>query len=243
MVSLKRDELIDPFPDPNADDVLFIASYVTQKTINPIPSPGVESYMQDLLTLDNISFTMNQTFRAWNIILGENIETNGNDISIIAGNGITADLTNLPPNMTLSIERPNGCDGTPLAQTGQEVFNFCNSTEYDPVAPPPPSLTEPNPPNNFKNSVTSNKEIEVEVFPNPFNDDLNVKYKLSTDGLVSLTLQNSLGQIVNEKIITQQAGDQLEMIDGSELPNGMYYLTIKTTDSLKTIKASKQNRQ
>jgi hypothetical protein len=177
MVSLKRDELIDPFPDPNADDVLFIASYVTQKTINPIPSPGVESYMQDLLTLDNISFTMNQTFRAWNIILGENIETNGNDISIIAGNGITADLTNLPPNMTLSIERPNGCDGTPLAQTGQQVFTFCNSSDYDPIALP---LTEPNPSDNLKGLMPSNQEINVEVSPNPFNDNFILTPNIST---------------------------------------------------------------
>ena len=65
---------------------------------------------------------------------------------------------------------------------------------------------------------------------------------MSTDGLVILTLQNSLGQIVKEKIFTQQSGEQLEMIGGSDLPNGMYYLTIQTIDSIKTIKVSKQNK-
>jgi hypothetical protein len=240
MATLKRDELIDPFPNPDADDVLFIATYNTTRIGGNISSPGIESYMQEMLILEDISFTSNQTLRAWNVILGENIETNGNNISIIAGNGIDGDLTNLSPNMTLRIERPNGCEGTPLAQTGSQVFTYCNSGDYDAVAPP--SLTEPNTPNNFKESITPKKKIEIEVFPNPFNDNLNVKYKLSTDGLVSLILQNSLGQITTEKNFTQQAGEQLEIINGSELPNGMYYLTIKTTDSIKTIKVSKQNK-
>jgi hypothetical protein len=60
---------------------------------------------------------------------------------------------------------------------------------------------------------------------------------------VNLTLQNSLGQVVEERNFTQQAGEQLEVIDGLSLPNGIYYLTIKTTDIIKTIKVSKQNKQ
>lgn len=61
--------------------------------------------------------------------------------------------------------------------------------------------------------------------------------------MVNLTLQNSLGQIVEEKNFTQLSGEQHEMIGGSDLANGMYYLTIKTTDSIKTIKVSKQNKR
>jgi hypothetical protein len=52
-----------------------------------------------------------------------------------------------------------------------------------------------------------------------------------------------LGQIVEEKNFTQLSGEQHEMIGGSDLANGMYYLTIKTTDSIKTIKVSKQNKR
>ena len=70
-----------------------------------------------------------------------------------------------------------------------------------------------------------------------------MRYNLEEEDKVNLILQNSLGQVVKEKNFTQQAGNQLEMIGGSELPNGMYYLTIKTTDSIKTIKVSKQNKQ
>ena len=129
------------------------------------------------------------------------------------------------------------CQGIPLlAQTPQEVYTFCNSNKYNPevtnLLPPfdPPSL------NRAVNDFT------VKVYPNPFFRNLKVKYRLEKEDKVTLTLRNSLGQIVKEKNFTQMAGNQLEMIGGLDLPNGMYYVTIKTTDSIKTIKVSKQSK-
>jgi hypothetical protein len=120
---------------------------------------------------------------------------------------------------------------------------YSDTSFYQPSIP---SFTSNEGTNSFNQDSSSNVNIyivDVKFFPNPFNDNLNIRYKLLSDSDVKFTLQNSLGQVVLEKNFTQQAGNQSEMINGSDLSNGMYYLTIKTSDSIKTIKVSKQSKQ
>ena len=179
--------------------------------------------------------------------------TIGNGTIILPGTHVIAPIINIDPTLDIpadvTLESNSSpayasCSLIPESNFRQTDFtSICSNTLL--YQPSIPSFTSNEGTDSFNQAGSPDPNInvfDVKVFPNPFNDNLNVKYKLSTDGLVILTLQNSLGQIVKEKIFTQQSGEQLEMIGGSDLPNGMYYLTIQTIDSIKTIKVSKQNK-
>jgi hypothetical protein len=180
--------------------------------------------------------------------------TIGNGTIILPGTHVIAPIINIDPTVDIpadvTLESNSSpayasCSLVPESNFRQTDFtSICNDTSlYNPLIP---SFTSNEGTDSFNQDDSSNPNInvfDVKVFPNPFNDNLNIKYKLSTDDLVNLTLQNSLGQVVEERNFTQQAGEQLEVIDGLSLPNGIYYLTIKTTDIIKTIKVSKQNKQ
>ncbi len=167
----------------------------------------------------------------------------------IVGSAIDLDpAVDIPNNVSLEIGIPefiSTCGSNSHTNFRETDFtSICNNIElYNPEIP---SFTSNDETNFFNQDSSSNVNfhlVDIKVFPNPFDDNLNIGYKLLSDSDVKFTLQNSLGQIVFEKNFTQQAGNQLEMINSSDLSNGMYYLTIKTTDSIKTIKVSKQNKQ
>ncbi|MBL7911678.1 MAG: T9SS type A sorting domain-containing protein [Bacteroidia bacterium] len=74
----------------------------------------------------------------------------------------------------------------------------------------------------------------INIYPNPFNNKLNVMFLRQVDGFY-LTVLNSLGQII--KIINKP--DQEQTVDFSGLPNGVYYLKIKNSSEQQTIKIIK----
>jgi hypothetical protein len=180
--------------------------------------------------------------------------TIGNGTIILPGTHVIAPIINIDPTVDIpadvTLESNSSpayasCSLIPESNFRQTDFtSICSNTLL--YQPSIPSFTSNEGTDSFNQAGSPDPNInvfDVKVFPNPFNDNLNIKYKLSTDDLVNLTLQNSLGQVVDERNLTQQAGEQLEVIDGLSLPNGIYYLTIKTTDIIKTIKVSKQNKQ
>lgn len=72
--------------------------------------------------------------------------------------------------------------------------------------------------NVFDNSVS--------VYPNPANDVLNVRLDLASAGQVFFELSNSIGQRVMVSGKSLGAGSQVVDLDLSELPAGMYHLTM-----------------
>jgi eukaryotic-like serine/threonine-protein kinase len=91
--------------------------------------------------------------------------------------------------------------------------------------------------------VTRNvKEITSTVYPNPFNENTSIHYKLEKKCFVDIIIINSLGQQV--KAITsgiQTAGEYKAIWNGrndhgAELCSGLYLCTIKRDDSVETRK-------
>ncbi len=93
---------------------------------------------------------------------------------------------------------------------------------------------------DYNGSYQYSDEIEVEIsqpkefslsqnFPNPFNPTTKIKYWISSDGNVTLTVYNMLGEKVAElvnKVIN--AGVYEVNFDASKLSSGVYYYRIKT---------------
>ncbi|MDR3610339.1 MAG: T9SS type A sorting domain-containing protein, partial [Ignavibacteriaceae bacterium] len=64
-------------------------------------------------------------------------------------------------------------------------------------------------------------------YPNPFNPVTVIKYSLSFDSKVKLTIYNALGQTVRELISEiQQSGIHEIKFDGLNLPSGVFYYSI-----------------
>ena len=86
----------------------------------------------------------------------------------------------------------------------------------------------------FKNSF-----LELNIFPNPFPDNFNLKYssKVDVDNL-ELIVFNLFGQIIEKRTLVYEKGN-IEL--GSEWANGIYFLVFndgsETTDAIKIIKA------
>ena len=89
-----------------------------------------------------------------------------------------------------------------------------------------------------KSTSTLNQSFTLNTFPNPFSDQTTIAYNLPQDAEVTLVLTNLTGKTV--KIIEQStnklAGEHNLILDGSNMENGIYYLTIYTGDALKTQK-------
>jgi len=80
--------------------------------------------------------------------------------------------------------------------------------------------------------------IDLAVSPNPFNNQTQISYQLSTDSEVSIQLVNLNGQLVKQVLPNsfQQAGTyQMELV-AKEFSTGIYFLHLQTKDAIVTKK-------
>ncbi len=81
----------------------------------------------------------------------------------------------------------------------------------------------------------------LDVFPNPFSDQINVQFHLKTASTVDMQLLSATGQVLQAETLTQmQAGDQsYTFYQTSDLPAGVYLLRITTERGSTTAKLIK----
>jgi len=95
------------------------------------------------------------------------------------------------------------------------------------------------------NELTRVEKIDTKVtnfelyqnYPNPFNPATNIKFAIVQNDFVTLTVYNSLGQeiaqLVNENL---SAGTYNVKFDANNLPSGIYYYQLKTSNNQLTKK-------
>jgi len=90
----------------------------------------------------------------------------------------------------------------------------------------------------LENSVTSiYEEVNfgdfVNVFPNPLTDKANIVYNLEKDDNVTISLISASGQLVTTLVENQiqQAGQHQVVLNAVDLPTGIYYLKLQSTES------------
>jgi len=87
------------------------------------------------------------------------------------------------------------------------------------------------------NSVNKGELPQFEVYPNPFNNRLNITYTLQTDSHVTLTISDVSGREISRLVdMNQMPGFYTHLFDGSGLLPGIYFCTLKTGDFAKTLK-------
>lgn len=73
----------------------------------------------------------------------------------------------------------------------------------------------------------SDSEIQLNIYPNPAKNSINVDVELLKARDFTITIHNTIGQKVKEIEEKQSSGDNLN-IDLSEFNSGLYFVTIKT---------------
>lgn len=82
------------------------------------------------------------------------------------------------------------------------------------------------------NAVGENGSFDfvTNVWPNPFQDELNIELVSSPNNPVELRIYNMLGQTVYNKIYSTASTDGILRIDAAFLPEGMYFVAIKNNN-------------
>jgi len=81
-------------------------------------------------------------------------------------------------------------------------------------------------------------QISLRSYPNPFNTQTTIEYSLFEDSKITLIISDIAGRQITVPINgeTKPAGTHKVIFDGTQLPSGMYYYTIKTGDYFGTQK-------
>ncbi len=81
------------------------------------------------------------------------------------------------------------------------------------------------------------------AFPNPFSESLNVELEMASASRVSVELYSAGGQLiqVEEAAQLQPGFHRFEVLNGNDLPGGLYLLKIRTEDGVEVIRVVKGN--
>ncbi|MFO7525244.1 MAG: T9SS type A sorting domain-containing protein [Ignavibacteriaceae bacterium] len=101
---------------------------------------------------------------------------------------------------------------------------------------------------DFDGTFEYSNEVQVEVhgvaeyslsqnYPNPFNPSTTIEFQIPSDGFVTLTIYNTIGQEVS-KLVNEyrSAGNFSITFSGEKLPSGLYFYTLRSGDFKKTKK-------
>jgi hypothetical protein len=81
----------------------------------------------------------------------------------------------------------------------------------------------------------SKKEYKANFSPNPFSESITINYKVSFPGIVKIHIYNSLGEKITTLIDEwQDAGSHRATFEAGNLPQGMYYYTIRIGERIES---------
>ena len=91
----------------------------------------------------------------------------------------------------------------------------------------------------FNENTFSNRQSQIQNFPNPFSTYTTIKYELANPSTVQLTIYDYLGRQVELIEKMQAQGKQQIVWDAEGLPAGVYFCVIKTNQGIRTTKLIK----
>jgi len=83
-------------------------------------------------------------------------------------------------------------------------------------------------------------DVEFSLYPNPVSDVLNINLNTTQKQIVEFSLCNAAGIKIFENCITTEGGFNRHKLPVSHLPNGIYFLRVKTKDGVSMQKLLKQ---
>lgn len=83
-------------------------------------------------------------------------------------------------------------------------------------------------------------ENRVDVYPNPFNEDLSVSMILALEEAVQIQIFTAEGRLLTTQNFTGVAGSNSFMVQSDQLQSGLYYMTVQYGQELLVQKIVKQ---
>ena len=137
------------------------------------------------------------------------------DNQLIVTWGLTEDID----GNTINSPRVNAINFyTPGTSGGRVYYDDIRAVEY-----------------NVSTKKTFNKINELSVFPNPVQDKLSIHLNVKNTSTVYYQLTDAIGQVVKYWSV-EQVGEIISEQDVSDLVNGLYFLTVRAGDEVKTKK-------
>ena len=92
------------------------------------------------------------------------------------------------------------------------------------------------------NTTTADEVMVAEVFPNPFQNDLNLLISTgSQDNQATITVSNYLGKLISsEKINVASSSSVQHPLNVAQLSKGVYFISIETNSTKEVLKVVKQ---
>lgn len=132
---------------------------------------------------------------------------------------------------------PGTCFNAP-ANIGFKSFDFC----YSCIA----SGNRVSPPNDDlgllqKAQVNNQQSFSLATSPNPFSDQINVRIQSSSASNGVVELFDVQGKAILRQSVELSKGVNDLSLSGAELPKGLYFLQLKSDESIQTLKIIKGN--
>jgi len=103
-------------------------------------------------------------------------------------------------------------------------------------------ILKPSPDGNLatgdESIIPENYELK-QNYPNPFNPTTQIQYELPHSGNTTLKLYNTLGvEVMTLTNAFRNAGTHVVSLNGTDLPSGIYFYQLRSSDFIKTRKMS-----
>lgn len=195
---------------------LVINNHIYSKTgvyIDTVKAPGgCDSILTTNLTVNLSPIATLDLSNTDTVCIGLNVTLNGGLPAggVYSGVGVTGNIFNTNTAglgvhpITYTITDLKGCEGFVKANI---YVALCTSVNDE--------------------RVTNN----MVVYPNPYSDKFTIELTLAKSDLVSITMMNLLGETVKHIEKSVLSGVYKNEIDSKELPNGIYFITVQTSDS------------
>lgn len=76
---------------------------------------------------------------------------------------------------------------------------------------------------------------ELEVYPNPTDEELNIHFTIPSDQDVNIFIQDVAGKITQSQLVKAKIGSNLVMMNTENLSSGLYFMNIQMGTSQKTV--------
>ncbi|MEM9821140.1 MAG: T9SS type A sorting domain-containing protein [Bacteroidota bacterium] len=93
-----------------------------------------------------------------------------------------------------------------------------------------------------KAQLNNQQAFSLEVSPNPFSDQINVQIQSLGAARGAVDLLDLQGRIISSQVVDLSEGVNDLSLSGVELPEGLYFLQLKSNESVQTLKIIKGNR-
>lgn len=85
-------------------------------------------------------------------------------------------------------------------------------------------------------NLASNSSDHVELYPNPAQNETSLKITVTQEGESTISVLNSIGQLVSQKTTTLESGANVVTIDTKHLSSGVYHVIVADKAGNSTVK-------